>query len=149
MKEGEDVKGEDSKGEKDRELVVPRHRRRVKSFRSPMAKKNDENNPKDETDKTSNKVKKEKPCAPTMVKKITTKDNWEVETRKRIGGKLGGSLYKVWTSPNGTKYYSLKKAKDAGFKGEEGCGSGDGNPGPDDDGNNERKGKGRKRQKKA
>ena len=77
----------------------------------------------------------------------TRQDNWEVQTRKR--GKLCGSLYKVWTSPNGTKYYSLKKAKDAGFKGEETHGSRDGGPGPNDDGPDEKKGKGRKRQKKA
>ena len=78
----------------------------------------------------------------------TRQDNWEVQTRKRKSGKLCGSLYKVWTSPNGTKYYSLKKAKDAGFKGEETHGSGDGG-GPNDDGPDEKKGKGRKRQKKA
>lgn len=79
----------------------------------------------------------------------TRQDNWEVQTRKRKSGKLCGSLYKVWTSPNGTKYYSLKKAKDAGFKGEETHGSRDGGPGPNDDGPDEKKGKGRKRQKKA
>ena len=79
----------------------------------------------------------------------TRQDHWEVQTRKRKSGKPCGSLYKVWTSPNGTKYYSLKKAKDAGFKGEETHGSGDGGPGPHDVGTDEKKGKGRKRQKKA
>ena len=79
----------------------------------------------------------------------TRQDQWEVQTRKRKSGKLCGSLYKVWTSPNGTKYYSLKKAKDAGFKDEETHGSGDGGAGSQDDDTVEKKGRGRKRRKKA
>ena len=47
-----------------------------------------------------------------------SQDGWEVETRRRMSGKMEGSLYKVWTNSSGTKFYSLKKAKDAGYKGD-------------------------------
>ena len=69
-------------------------------------------------------------------------DNWQVETRRRKSGKMAGSLYKVWTSPNGTKYYSQKKAMEAGFKD-------DGNDAPGNRGGGSNGKGGRKRQKKA
>ena len=53
-------------------------------------------------------------------------DKWTVETRSRKSGKLEGSTYKVWTSPNGSKYYSLKKAIEGGFDNSEISNPGDG-----------------------
>lgn len=32
-----------------------------------------------------------------------------------MSGKLRGNLYKVFLSPDGSKYYSLTKAKESGF----------------------------------
>ena len=72
-------------------------------------------------------------------------DKWEVETRRRMAGKLAGGLYKVWTSPSGTKFYSLKKAVEAGFTDDEG-GEVDNKEVTAVKGG---KGRGRKRQKKA
>ena len=70
-------------------------------------------------------------------------DKWEVETRRRQSGKMKGSCYKVWTSPGGQKFYSLKKAIAAGFDNKS-EGTGDKN---DDEGG---KGKGNpKRQRRA
>lgn len=41
-----------------------------------------------------------------------------MEVRKRLSGKLKGNLYKVFVSPNDSKYYSLAKAVENGFKAE-------------------------------
>lgn len=72
-------------------------------------------------------------------------DNWQVETRRRNSGKLAGSVYKVWTSPQGTKYYSLNKAKAAGFDAvEANPNTGEGSENPSRKANGSRK-----RQKKA
>ena len=60
-------------------------------------------------------------------------------------GKLAGGLYKVWTSPTGTKFYSLKKAVEAGFQDDE-VGEFDNKEVKAVKGG---KGRGRKRQKKA
>ena len=50
-----------------------------------------------------------------VVESISLQD-WKVETRKRMSGKLKGNLYKVYINPEGVKYYSLSKAiKEGGF----------------------------------
>ena len=42
--------------------------------------------------------------------------DWKIELRKRLSGKMKGQTYKVFISPDGGKYYSLAKAKtDGGF----------------------------------
>ena len=41
--------------------------------------------------------------------------DWKIETRRRLSGKLKDSTYKVFIDPAGIKYYSLAKAKQGGF----------------------------------
>ena len=40
-----------------------------------------------------------------------------METRERQAGKMQGSVYKVFISPQNKQYYSMKKAREAGFSG--------------------------------
>ena len=50
-----------------------------------------------------------------IVETIQCLQDWKVEVRKRLSGKLQGNLYKVFISPNDCKFYSLAKAIVAGF----------------------------------
>ena len=52
-----------------------------------------------------------------VVDSIQKVQDWRIETRVRLSGKQEGSVYKCFRSPNGTYYWSLKKAKEAGFEG--------------------------------
>ena len=52
-----------------------------------------------------------------VVDSIQKVQDWRIETRVRLSGKQEGSVYKRFRSPNGTSYWSLKKAKEAGFEG--------------------------------
>ena len=45
---------------------------------------------------------------------------WKVETRKRLSGKLKGGLYKVFINGEGRKFYSLTEAVKSGFSPPEG-----------------------------
>ena len=42
-------------------------------------------------------------------------DGWNVQVRRRLKGKMEGKLYKVWVSPKGIQYYSMKEAAKHGF----------------------------------
>ena len=53
-----------------------------------------------------------------MLDAATAQDGWKVETRERQAGKTKGSVYRVYISPQNVQFYSMKKAKDAGFSGE-------------------------------
>lgn len=53
-----------------------------------------------------------------MLDAATAQDGWKVETRERQAGKTKGSVYRVFISPQNLQFYSLKKAKEAGFSGE-------------------------------
>ena len=70
-------------------------------------------------------------------------------TRKRQSGKMKGSCYKVWTSPGGQKFYSLKKAIEAGFgnKGQDTGVKNDGEGGEEASGSNGKRNP--KRQRRA
>ena len=57
----------------------------------------------------------------------TDVQDWKIETRKRMSGKLEGKLYKVFIAPGGVKYYALGKAIEAGLKPD---GTTDGRKGP-------------------
>ena len=48
---------------------------------------------------------------------LNAQEGWKVETRIRISGKQAGSSYKCFKAPTGTCYWSLRKAKENGFKG--------------------------------
>lgn len=52
-----------------------------------------------------------------MVEVVLAQEGWKVETRERKAGKMQGSLYKVFISPQNKQYYSMKKAREAGFPG--------------------------------
>ena len=53
-----------------------------------------------------------------VVETLTTPQDWKIETRKRLTGKLKGQEYKVFVDPEGCKHYSFSKAQQAGFDGE-------------------------------
>ena len=54
------------------------------------------------------------------VVQVDAVQDWKIEVRRRLTGKLAGSTYKVFVAPTGVKYYSLAKAKaDGGFDGGE------------------------------
>ena len=60
-------------------------------------------------------------CKPTLRKfeviaTADAQDGWQIETRKRLSGKMKNYTYKVFIDPHGTKYYSLAKAVQVGFK---------------------------------
>ena len=42
-------------------------------------------------------------------------EGWNVQVRRRLKGKMAGKLYKVWVSPKGVQYYSMKEAVKNGF----------------------------------
>ena len=48
---------------------------------------------------------------------VLAQEGWKVETRERQAGKMQGSVYKVFISPQNKQYYSMKKAREAGFSG--------------------------------
>ena len=51
------------------------------------------------------------------VVQIDTVQDWKIEVRRRLTGKLKGHTYKVFIDSNGQKFYSLAKAKkDGGFQ---------------------------------
>lgn len=51
------------------------------------------------------------------MERVTTPQDWTIETRRRLTGKLKGHTYKVYIDSEGRKEYSLPKAKAKGFDG--------------------------------
>ena len=54
-----------------------------------------------------------------LVEIIALAQDWQIQVRKRLSGKLAGNLYKVFIAPDGIKHYSLAKARQAGFNAED------------------------------
>lgn len=50
-----------------------------------------------------------------LVETVKLAQDWQIQVRKRLSGKLAGHLYKVFIGPDGNKHYSLAKARVAGF----------------------------------
>ena len=50
-----------------------------------------------------------------LVETVKLAQDWQIQVRKRLSGKLAGNLYKVFVRPDGVKYYSLGKARAGGF----------------------------------
>ena len=51
-----------------------------------------------------------------VIELADAQDGWKIETRRRMSGKMKGQNYKVYISPDGTKYYSLTQACKNGFQ---------------------------------
>ena len=50
-----------------------------------------------------------------LVETVKLAQDWQIQVRKRLSGKLAGHLYKVFVGPDGTKHNSLAKARAGGF----------------------------------
>ena len=50
-----------------------------------------------------------------VVETIDLAQDWTIEVRKRLSGKLAGNTYKVFIAPDKNKFYSLAKARANGF----------------------------------
>ncbi|CAK9075006.1 unnamed protein product [Durusdinium trenchii] len=94
--------------------VVPTKRFRKKSSGLPqMAETAASANTEEKKEKTKGTTKSKNESTVVTEK---FEDGWTVEIRHRLSGKAAGQCYKVFKDKSGTSHWTMKQAKEKGFK---------------------------------